>query len=73
MSNEFYKATDLCSKGQYLQAIPMLEKLISQNPTQSEYYRNLAQAHEELGDYQKAIDHLIDALKWDPKIIGPCS
>lgn len=67
MPNEFFYATDLCTKGKYHDAIPILEKLISQNPSESEYHRNLAQAHEEIGNYQNAIDHLIDALKWDPR------
>ncbi|EOZ97851.1 TPR repeat protein [Indibacter alkaliphilus LW1] len=44
-----------------------MEKLIENYPTNSEYYRNLAQTYEEEGQHEKAIDILIDALKWDPK------
>jgi tetratricopeptide (TPR) repeat protein len=65
-SNDFYKATDLCVKKRYHEAIPIFHKLIQENPTDSEVHRNLAQAYEESGDYETAINHLIDALKWNP-------
>jgi tetratricopeptide (TPR) repeat protein len=64
---EFHKATTLCSQGKFVEARPIFEKLINQNPTVSEYYRNFAQTYEEEGEHEKAIDILIDALKWDPK------
>ncbi len=41
--NEFYKATELCTQRKYSEAIPILEKLISTNPEESEFHRNLAQ------------------------------
>jgi len=65
-SSDFYKATDLCVKKRYHEAIPVFKKLIQENPTDSEVYRNLAQAYEESGDYETAINHLIDSLKWNP-------
>jgi tetratricopeptide (TPR) repeat protein len=65
-SADFYRATDLCVKKKYQEAIPIFLKLIQENPSDSEYHRNLAQAYEESGDYEAAINHLIDALKWDP-------
>jgi tetratricopeptide (TPR) repeat protein len=64
--DDFFKATRLCTSKRYDEAIPIFHKLIMENPTDSEYYRNLAQAYEESGEYEKAIDHLIDALRWDP-------
>lgn len=64
--NDFYRATDLCTKKRYDDAIPIFHKLIQDNPTDSEYHRNLAQAYEETGDHEKAVNHLIDALKWNP-------
>jgi len=66
-SGEFYKATELCTSKRYLEAIPIFEKLIQKDPQVSEYHRNLGQAYEELGDYPKAIDSLIEALRWNPK------
>lgn len=63
----FHHATSLCAQGKFAEARPLFEKLIEKNPTVSEYYRNLAQTYEEEGQHEKAIDLLIDALKWDPK------
>lgn len=64
---EFNRATNLCAKGQFAQARPILESLIKKHPSVSEYYRNLAQTYEEEDQHEKAIDILIDALRWDPK------
>lgn len=64
---EFYQATDLCTAKKYLEAVPTFEKLIAANPKVSEYHRNLGQAYEEMGQYDKAIDSLIEALRWNPK------
>lgn len=66
-SDDFYKATDLCTRKQYREAIPIFEKIIEKDPQVSEYHRNLGQAYEELGDYQNAIDSLIEALRLNPK------
>lgn len=63
---EFHKATTLCSQGKFAEARPIFEKLIEEKPHVSEYYRNLAQTYEEEGQHEKAIDILIDALRWDP-------
>lgn len=41
----FNKATNLCAKGKFAEARPILEQLIQKNPTVSEYYRNLAQTY----------------------------
>lgn len=66
-SQSFFKATSLCNQRKYKEAIPILQELIRENPSVSEYHRNLAQAFEETGEYQAAVDHLIDALRWNPK------
>lgn len=44
-----------------------MEKLIAKYPSVSEYFRTLAQTYEEEGQHEKAIDILIDSLRWDPK------
>lgn len=64
---DFNKAVRLCETGQFAKAVPILHKLIDQNPTFSEYHRNLGQAFSMMGDNEKAINSLIDALRWDPK------
>lgn len=63
----FQKANKLCGSRRFSEARPILEELISKHPTISEYHRTLAQTYEEEGSHEKAIDILIDALKWDPK------
>lgn len=64
---EFNKATSYCEKGQFDNAKPILQKLIKSNPSVSEYYRVLGQVFSEEGDQEEAINHLIDALRWDSK------
>ncbi|MFA9389331.1 MAG: tetratricopeptide repeat protein [Prolixibacteraceae bacterium] len=64
---EFIKATRFCEKNQFEQAIPILNVLISKNPSNSEFHRVLGQAYSVIGQNEKAIDCLIDALRWDPK------
>ena len=64
---EFTRVTNLCAGGKFPEARPILEELIIKYPGISEYYRTLAQTYEEEGQHEKAIDILIDALKWDPK------
>lgn len=64
---EFYRAADLCTSKKYQEAIPIFKRLIEANPNISEYHRNLGQTYEELGDYENAINSLIEALRWNPK------
>ena len=56
-----------CTKGRFEEAKLKLLRLIEEDPTHSEYHRLLGQVWSELGDANEAIDHLIDALRWDPK------
>ena len=48
----------------------MLNKLIEKNPTNSEYHRIMGQILSDEGDQEEAINCLIDALRWDPKMAG---
>lgn len=64
---EYKKALALCDKQQFAKAKPIIENLINQNPTNSEYYRVLAQIYSEQNQQDKAIDTLIDALRWNPQ------
>jgi tetratricopeptide (TPR) repeat protein len=63
--NDFNHVTKLCEQEKYDLAQIKLDELIQRNPTNSEYHRVSAQIHSELGDVEKAIDSLIDALRWD--------
>ena len=65
--NTFNKVVELCEKGKYNEAKPLLEQLIKTDPTNSEYYRIRGQIYSDEGQQDEAINYLIDALKWDPK------
>lgn len=64
---DFDRCIKLCEKGQFNAAKPILQNLIRQNPTVSEFHRILGQVYSEQGNQDEAINSLIDALKWDPK------
>lgn len=63
---EFDKAIMLCEIGNYTEAVPIFKSLISKNPTVSEYHRIYGQILSDEGDNEKALNCLIDALKWNP-------
>lgn len=63
----FDTAIKYCEAGNYKKAKPVLEKLVKNNPTVSEYHRILGQIYSDEGDQDKAVNCLIDALRWDPK------
>ena len=65
--DDYRKTVELCEQGNYQEAKPILLQLIQQNPTNSEYHRILGQILSDEGDLDKAIDCLIDALRWDSK------
>lgn len=62
---DFKKAISFCEKGKFAEAKPLLENLIKQNPTISEYHRILGQILSDEGEGEEAINCLIDALRWD--------
>jgi tetratricopeptide (TPR) repeat protein len=64
---DFRKTVSLCERGNYKEAKPILEKLIDKNPTNSEYYRIMGQILSDEGAQDKAVDCLIDSLRWDSK------
>ena len=61
----FKKAISFCEQGKFAEAKPILENLIKQNPTNSEYHRILGQILSDEGEGEEAINCLIDALRWD--------
>lgn len=63
---DYRKVVDFCEKGNYSEAKPILTKLLSKNPTNSEYHRIKGQILSDEGNIDGAIDTLIDALRWDP-------
>ena len=63
---DFRNVIRLCEQGRYSQAKPILNRLIQQNPTDSEYHRILGQILSDEGDQDEAINSLIEALRWAP-------
>jgi len=63
---DYQKVVELCTKGKYELAKPILIRLIKENPSVSEYHRILGQIFSDEGDQDLAIDKLTDALRWDP-------
>ena len=64
---DYQRVVSLCEKGKYLDAKPILQKLIEKNPTNSEFYRIRGQILSDEGDQDGAINCLIDSLRWDSK------
>jgi tetratricopeptide (TPR) repeat protein len=64
---DYKKVINLCEKGDFLEAKPILTHLIEQNPTNSEYHRIMGQIISDEGDQEEAINYLIDSLRWDSK------
>jgi len=62
----FREAVNLCEKRLFAEGREKLNALVAEDPTHSEYHRMLGQVASELGEPDAAIDHLIDALRWDP-------
>ena len=63
----FDTAIKYCELGRFKKAKPLLEKLVKNNPTVSEYHRVLGQIYSDEGNQEEAVNCLIDALRWDPK------
>jgi len=63
---DYQKVVELCNKGKFTLAKPILQKLIKENPTVSEYHRILGQILSEEDNQDEAVDKLIDALRWNP-------
>ena len=57
----------LCEKGDYEKAYPLAQKLTKIHRTNSEIFRIKGQIESDLGMPDKAINSLIDALRWDPE------
>lgn len=66
-SRDLDRATSLATAGKYRQAKRLLESLIERHPSVSDLHRMYGQALFEEGDGEAAVDHLIEALRWDPE------
>jgi tetratricopeptide (TPR) repeat protein len=64
---DFRKVVELCDNQRFNEAKPILQRLMDAQPFHSDYYRVMGQILFEEGNYDEAIDNLIDSLRWDPK------
>ena len=64
--NAFDDAWKDCERGNFKAAKPKLLALVKQFPQHSTMQAVLGQVHFELEEYDEAMDHFIDALRWDP-------
>lgn len=55
-----------CAAGRFERAKPKLQQLAKEVPWHTALQATLGQVHYELGEYDAAMDHLIEALRWDP-------
>lgn len=70
MVNNIQHALDLCNQQRFDDALPILERIVKDEPQNSEAWRLLAQLHWfHQKDPDKAYDELIEALKCNPKNI----
>src|SRR5690606_19682433 len=63
----YQKLVELCEKGEFSKAKPLVKELIDKSTNVSEYHRILGQILSDEGDQEEAINCLIDALRWNPK------
>ncbi len=64
---DWFNAVSLCEKGKLKDAKQILDVLINNNPTNSEYHRIYGQILSDEGDNEGAINCLIDSVKWDSR------
>lgn len=65
--NSFNSLIKYCENKQFDKAYPLACELALQNPTNSEIFRIKGQLESDMGHTDKAIDSLIDSLRWDSK------
>tara|TARA_R110002050_G_scaffold158381_3_gene287672 strand:+ start:9793 stop:11754 length:1962 start_codon:yes stop_codon:yes gene_type:complete len=63
----YQELVGLSERGEFEKAKDLATDLIAKYPNVSEFHRILGQIHSEEGNQTKAIDCLIDSLKWNPK------
>ena len=65
--DRFNHLISLCENNELENALELAKELVKEYPSVSEYNRLLGQIQSDLGEQEKAIDALIDSLRWNPK------
>lgn len=63
----YNRLINLCENRKFAEAYPLAVEMAHNSPSNSELNRIKGQIESELGEVDKAIDSLIDALRWDPE------
>lgn len=63
----YERAVQLAQRGQYAEAKAIIEPLLEKGSQNAELYRIYGQMLAEEGETEQAIDHLIEALRWNPQ------
>lgn len=66
INRRYDQAWDHCVQGRFKEAIPLLKAIVRDMPWHSDAQAALGQAHYELQQFNAAMDHFIEALRWDP-------
>ena len=69
----YKKAIQEARQGAYNKAIRHFQRVIEIMPEHTEARRNLAMAHLESGNVQKAKEYLLQCIKLDPKCLVICA
>jgi Tfp pilus assembly protein PilF len=64
--SRYDRGVELAEQGKYTEAREIFEELLEDHPGVSDLHRMHAQTFFEEGQAEKALDHVIPALRWDP-------
>jgi tetratricopeptide (TPR) repeat protein len=70
IQDDYAKAKGLIDREQYRDAIPILERLVTKNPADTDALNELGYSHRELGHEQRALGYYLKALAIEPGHIG---
>ncbi len=67
--DDYNKATELCNQRKFDEAKTLVQRALKTFPAFSDAYRTLGQIEIEKGNNEEAADHILEALKCDPRNI----
>jgi tetratricopeptide (TPR) repeat protein len=70
VQDDYARAKGLIDREQYRDAIPILERLVTQNPADTDALNELGYSHRELGHSQRALGYYLKALAIEPEHVG---
>jgi len=70
VQDDYAKAKGLIDREQYRDAIPILERLVTQNPKDTDALNELGYSHRQLGHAERALGYYLKALAIEPEHVG---